>query len=320
MPFVQLRDGRIQSVKLEYNLVDHCNYACEDCSHLSPWLRPRKAGLESFRADLAALARVYHVRRLRFVGGEPFLHPELLGFVRAARESGVADQIQICTNGSLVDRVDEAVFGEIDLLSVSWYPDARLDEEKVARIRALCRRYGTRLRLERIDRFRAMRLDHPNPDPALVQEVYDTCQIAHAWYCQTFADGVFYLCSRPLYTNAYLDRKGLEAPNLRALDGVPLHTPDLQARLLASLGTRAPLASCAWCLGTVGRYQPWRSLDAAGRADPSPLSRVAQEQIDPLRLRWVGTWARAERAILRRAPSLRIARAMTLARSAVIRD
>ena len=39
MPFVVERGGFLCSNKLEYNLVDHCNLSCRECSHLSPYVR-----------------------------------------------------------------------------------------------------------------------------------------------------------------------------------------------------------------------------------------------------------------------------------------
>lgn len=320
MPFVSLRGGRIQSVKLEYNLVDHCNYTCADCSHFSPWLAPRRAALDVFRRDLAALSEVYHVRRFRFVGGEPFLHPDLLDFVRAVRASGIADTIQICSNGSLVKRVNEAVFAEIDQLSISWYPDPRTSEDTIALILGLCEKHHTKLKVERIDRFREMRLDQPVTDSDLLQDLYDTCQIAHSWYCQTFAEGRFYLCSRPLYTGAYLESRGIPAPDFKALDGVPLHEPGLRERLLACLRGPTPPAACAWCLGTVGLHRPWHGMDRAEQTDRAQLSRPPEQHIDRQRLRYLRASTRLERAILRRLPSLSLARALTVARNLPVGD
>ena len=58
--------------------------------------------------------------------------------------------------------------------------------------------------------FARCRFISRSEDRRLVQDVYDTCHIAHRWHCQTFYEGRFYLCSRPIFTNSYLDKVGVQ--------------------------------------------------------------------------------------------------------------
>lgn len=320
MPFVSVKQGKIQSVKIEFNLAEHCNFSCDECSHLSPYMPTRTASLDTFKRDLDALGAVYHVGRFRFVGGEPFLHKDILSFIRAVRDSGFAEKIQICSNGSLIQKVPDEVFQEIDMLSVSWYPDARTDQAKVDYAKEKCERFGTVFKLEKIDRFRAMNLDQPIEDKVLLDQIYKTCQIAHSWYCQTFYDGHFYLCSRPLFTNPYLEHKGLKAPDLRKVDGIPLHAPDLSARLLRYLSSDTPILSCKYCLGTVGKYVPWRQLNLEERRTTDQLERGAEAMVDQARLNYLRAWTRVERSFLKRVPSLRAARALNIVKNGPIQD
>src|SRR5690348_4435511 len=93
---------------VEFNLTEHCNLSCYGCDHASPLLPTRLADLESFQRDLAALSEVFHSREIRLVGGEPLLHPRIVEFMRAARDSGVADSVVIYTNGVLLHRMPTA--------------------------------------------------------------------------------------------------------------------------------------------------------------------------------------------------------------------
>ena len=83
-----------QKVKLfgvEYNLTEHCNLSCYHCDHASP-LMPRKfASLEDYERDIRAIAEAVHVEEFRIVGGEPLLHPQLLDFMRMARDIGIGE-------------------------------------------------------------------------------------------------------------------------------------------------------------------------------------------------------------------------------------
>ena len=319
MPFVKRSDDKLRSIKLEYNTVEHCNYACRECSHMSPHMPVRYSGLDVFRADLEALGAVYHVDRFRFVGGEPLLHPELVEFIRSARASGIADTIEIVTNGSRLDKVPDAVFRDIDYLSISWYDDARCDQARIDRAEDRCREHGTTLKVKRAGEFRMMQLTEPISDPDLVVDVYQTCQIAHSWYCQTFLDGRFYLCSRPLFTAAYLKQRNQPAPDLKHLDGVALHEPDLRHRLQAYLSREEPLESCRHCLGTVGKRIEWGQMPLAERRSTAPLDRRADDAVSTPILTYLRRWARVERALLRLIPSLRLARTMTLVKEVTMR-
>jgi hypothetical protein len=306
-----LSEGKIVSLKVEYNLTEHCNYGCDECSHFSPYLTKKESSLSTFERDLEALAGVLRLYRFRFVGGEPLLHKELLSHIQAVRVSGIAGEIQVCTNGALLDRVPEEVFAAIDSLSISWYPDPRCDQAKIDRALAICKRVGTKVGVHKINIFRQMQVHRPIEDPALVQDVYDTCQIAHQWHCQTFYEGRFYLCSRPIFTNAYLGKLGVQAPDFRELDGIPIHEPELKERLLALLRRREPLAACSYCLGTVGRRQAWRQLPAGDRKTPRPPTRSGAELIDRRHLLFSKIWQHVSpRRLLMLAPRSLLARAL----------
>jgi organic radical activating enzyme len=289
MPVVGFRGDKIITRGLEYNLTEHCNYACDQCSHLSPYMKRRESALESFRRDLSALASVMQVKRFTFVGGEPLLHKQILPHIRAVRDSGISQEIQISTNGSRIDTTPLDVFSEIDVLRISWYSDARCDSAKIKLAEEICKRAGTQLIVNRVAKFRQMEVGHIKDDH-LVNSIYKTCEIAHIYYGQTFYDGRFYLCSRPIFSQNYLQRIGIPAPDFKELDGVPLHAPLLKERLLKTLSSTAPTAACSYCLGTVGRKMVWRSLDPSERKSPAlpsidPLERISRRRLRFLQVR-----------------------------------
>ncbi len=320
MPFITTTDGKIKATKLEFNLASHCNYACDECSHFSPYLSPALADYKTFVRDIEALTRVYRVGRFRFVGGEPFLHKNILDYVEAVRSSGIANSIQVCTNGSLLHKVDDEVFSAIDMLSISWYPDARCDAEKIQRARHKCQENGVKLKVERIDNFRLMQIDKPIEDDNLVNNIYRSCQIAHSWSCQTFLDGHFYLCSRPLFLAQYLALKGISLGRTAEVEGVALHEDRLKERLLAYLSNPAPLESCRHCLGTVGKRQPWKSLDKAARRSPLPLDRDASQHVDYDRMRHLIAFSKLEQVFLGLVPSVRLARLLSMIKNYFMGD
>ena len=308
MPFVLGSNERLRSIKLEFGPSLHCNYRCAHCSHVAPFLKSHFADLERFTADVTALAQVLHVGRFRFAGGEPLLHPDLLAFVEVVRQSGIADRIQVCTNGVLLSRMPDSFFRLIDSLAISWYDD-RLEATQVEAVRQKCRQSNTKFEVQPVRRFRIMDADEPLPSPT-VRRIFDSCQIAHSWYCQTFLDGLFYLCSRPLVTDNYLQAKGLGPTDFRTADALPIHQPNLHQRMIEYLSSRTPLGSCSHCLGTVGRHERWRELERGERKLPRPNGEG--RHIDRWKLGYLLTCNRLERLTLRRWPSLGFARLLTI--------
>ncbi len=320
MPFVTVTDGRIQAHKIEYNLVDHCNLSCRECSHLSPFLRANALPLATFERDLTRLAEVYRVKRLRFVGGEPLLNDDICRFVAVARASGIAATIEVVTNGVLLEKVSDELLDGIDSLAVSLYPEKRPGAALLASTRARCKQHGVSMQVENIDRFRKTQTVVPIEKGPLLDNVFASCLIAHAWSCQTIYDGHFYLCSRPIYTDTFLEKTGHGGEDLKAKDGIPLHAPRLLERLRDYLQSAQPLASCRWCLGTVGSYEPHTQLTSRERWHPAPPAEAPAHKVDEARMRALLRWQRLSAALLKRMPSPRLSRALAMAQTAFIGD
>jgi hypothetical protein len=320
MPFVVERGGFLHSNKLEYNLVDHCNLSCRECSHLSPYLRKHALPFEVFERDLRQVASVFRVQRFRFVGGEPLLNQDILRFIATVRDSAIAPKIEIASNGVLVPRAPDALFDAIDSLSLSIYPSARCTPEEMRTIEARCRAHNVTLKVDFIDRFRRMQVREPIADDKLVHSIFNSCLIAHTWGCQTFYDGHFYLCSRPIYSDSFIEKLGLERQELRTRDGLTLHEPDLRARLLAYLKSPAPLNACRYCLGAVGRYEPHQQLTAIERKSPALQPAPAELGVDAARMRHLETWHGMKDGVLHAIPSANLSRVLNALTTAAVGD
>ncbi|MBU2732987.1 GTP 3',8-cyclase MoaA [Acidithiobacillus ferridurans] len=95
---------------LRISVTEHCNFRCSYCSpeEGTPFF-VRKDHLQAEEYD--RLIRIFSglgVRHIRFTGGEPLLHPQILSFVGFARRHGVG-KISISTNGVLLGRRADAL-------------------------------------------------------------------------------------------------------------------------------------------------------------------------------------------------------------------
>jgi organic radical activating enzyme len=276
---IQIRDGRIVEASCGLLVAEHCNISCRGCSNLSPLFPRRFVDVDVVYRDLSMLAKAYRVQFVRILGGEPLLHPRLPDLLAAVRASGLADGIEVITNGTLLARMSEACWEQIDLLLVSAYPDTKLPADEVVRWTARADRHHVALVVQRFDEFREQYAAHGTSDTGVVRRIYDACQIVHTWRCQIVSDGYLYKCVQSYTVPRALDREGpsITADGLRIVDA-----PSFRDDLLAYLRSDEPLEACRRCLGTAGRLFRHQQVDRRGWA--LLQERTTEELLDPERL------------------------------------
>lgn len=241
----------IEVESLETPLTEHCNLKCAACDHASPHLAEKALVVDSLAKDLSVLSRVMKAKEYRLVGGEPLLHPDLNAIINIVRDSGIAQEICLITNGLLLHRVEDAIWESIDKLWVSDYPGVRLTWS-VEKIEAKCRKHGVVFEPHPVVQFRKVLLNHINDDGGLIQNIYNACKPAHVWKCYTLADGRFFKCAKPVLIRQRLAAAGNTYEEILP-DGVDLHKGKrLRRRLEEYLSSTTPLGTCYYCLGSSG--------------------------------------------------------------------
>ncbi|MEE0922504.1 MAG: radical SAM protein [Paludibacteraceae bacterium] len=113
---------------LEIHLTNHCNLNCACCCHFAPLAEKYFMSKEIFQNDIKRLAFLSkgNIRRIRLMGGEPLLHPQIIEFMEIARLNFPQYEIAIHTNGLLLPDMNEKFWEvcakfHIDII-VSYYP------------------------------------------------------------------------------------------------------------------------------------------------------------------------------------------------------
>jgi hypothetical protein len=270
----EVRGGKILAPAIEVTAVEHCNLACRSCSHLSPIFPRRFIEPDAIASDLARLTTVFHAGEVRLLGGEPTLHPRLIELIEILRRSGIADRVGIETNGTLLARLPEAFWAQIDDVSVTLYPGHDLGPDLEGRLMRLAEQHGANLMIARAEVFRESHAALGTSDGELVRRIYNTCKVAHDWRCHTIVDGRFYkcpqACSLPRMLGAQSDADA---------DSVDLTDPSgLFERLMAYLESPEPLRSCRHCLGTVGKLFSWS--EPSRKSWGQPQQRTSEDLIN----------------------------------------
>lgn len=270
-------DGKIHTQAIEYSVSYHCNLRCAHCSHLSPYARRKFPPLESFAADVTALAKVMHARYIRLVGGEPLLNPEINRFIDIAKRSGIADNIMLTTNGVLLDRMDDAFWEGVDLLSVTLYPRHRPSEKTLKMIEERAKESDTRLYFGHKPVFRATVVTKPHPKGWVTDTIFRTCANVHLNHCHMIYEGKLYKCPLPPFLPEYLGRMGRKEYD-PSRDGFEIHGAlNLYAELKEYLTSNRTIDACSWCLGYLGKVQEHRQLGREAIEDPT-IQGVSREK------------------------------------------
>ena len=92
------------------NILSHCNLNCKGCDHFAPLAEKYFVELDVIVKDLQRMAELTDskVTRIGIMGGEPLLHPQLNEISYYARKYFPKTNIQIVTNGILLNKQDEA--------------------------------------------------------------------------------------------------------------------------------------------------------------------------------------------------------------------
>jgi radical S-adenosyl methionine domain-containing protein 2 len=109
------------------HLWPRCNQRCRYCYGQFPE-RPSTLGFEGW-ADIARSLATAGVRRLNFSGGEPTLHPDMLGIARATRAVGL--MTSIVTNGA---RLTSELLAEMNVVALSIDAGDDAGNERIGRV------------------------------------------------------------------------------------------------------------------------------------------------------------------------------------------
>lgn len=256
-------ESKIWRPAIEFNLTEHCNLSCEHCDHASGVMPSKFADLGSFISDITVLSTVLHAAEFKFLGGEPLLHPELLQFLRAAKEIGIADRLVLLTNGVLLHKSPDELWDLIDGMWISLYPGIkqRFDWDWIQEI---ADKHNIFVWRKDTPRFAERSLTEPIKNEAFVRLIYQNCDLPHLWSCHTIYEGRYYPCSPSVWMEPRLRLHGIAFDNMHE-DSVAIHdNANLHDDLDQLIRRREPLKACQYCLGSWARRVPNRQLTRNG--------------------------------------------------------
>ncbi len=236
---------------VEVHLSDHCNLNCKGCGHLSNIAPEKHADYDKFEKDIYRLTELFcQIKRIRLMGGEPFLNPDLVKFADLVRRENRDTDIRVVTNGLTLDKTSKDTLKQLaDLhvqLDISCYPPTLKKKEQITAVLKKC---GLGYRFsEQIDHFLKFRNPTFQYDP---ESAYAHC---HMKMCTFLREGKMAACSFPvLYTQLDTFMKGKFTTDRDIID---LYAPGINGWKISWKLTH-PLDSCRYCRTDRPEFYTW---------------------------------------------------------------
>ena len=235
---------------LETNVTMRCQLSCRSCNHFVPMLRkqPRDITPAQMRRDLAKLGKVAHSKAYALLGGEPLLHKKILELMEVGIGSGIADVLEIWTNGLLLEEQPKEFWELAQKIVLSAYP-GKMDDKSVAWVKCKCLENGVQLEIKdaRSLNYYTALLTRPK-SPEAAARAYRDCW--YRTYTYSVDAGHFYRCC----TTPFIPEMVLGLP--RETDGLSLEGIT-EEKLLAYMMQAETPAACTVCGMAVNANHAW---------------------------------------------------------------
>jgi len=235
---------------LEFHITDHCNLNCKSCTHFAPLSKENYLSTDSFIKDMTRLSQLFaNISRMRILGGEPLLHPQVSFFLESSRSFFPNCKISLVTNGILLPSMDLSFYQALKAnnvsLDITVYPIAK---DAMTSKALLASKYDIPIEYQNVEYF--CRFLNETGD-SNKNKTHAQCWIN---YCTFLREGKIYPCCIPAL--AHLPNKAFswDIP----CDGfIDIHTAVSASHILEFI--RRPIAACAYCTKPV--WSPWGLSD-----------------------------------------------------------
>jgi len=138
------KETKRNSLRLEIDIVKHCNLNCKGCDHFAPLAEKQFLDLPTLQKDLKRLAMLFSnkAEEIYLLGGEPLLNHKINDYIKVVRDSFPNTRLLIITNGILLDQMPIDFWDVCKkynvIISPTKYP-IKIDYDK---LQGLAEKYG----------------------------------------------------------------------------------------------------------------------------------------------------------------------------------
>lgn len=223
---------------LEFHVVEHCNLNCKGCSHFSNITDEKFTDCNLIEKRLARMSQLFgKIRKIKILGGEPLLHPEITKILKITRKCIPYTKIMVITNGTLLKVMPDSFFKACSdnkiTLEITVYPPMREHLKDI---------------IEKTSRF--------NVDVVFSNQTFNFCAVLNPLgtsnqketflnctgkFCTILKDDNLYMCSISAYVDYFNKKFG---KNISTGKGINIFTSNAK-EILNYL--KIPETTCQYC-------------------------------------------------------------------------
>ncbi len=274
----------IYRTHLEHLLTEHCNLKCANCSSGSPFLPEGFSDVNVYERDVKTLGKYMRMDYIRFVGGEPTLHPEFTKFCEIAKKSDLLQKkVTVVTNGLKLLNMPEEFWQAVDMIALSVYAKSGInyhkviellheqrdknnvtfliatEEEQQANIELIKSSYD--IDKQYVDHGTFKILDvYDEFSQTEAQDIFDGCLMKDI--CHSFLDGRYYRCTISTIKDKHYAAKGIETGyNFKIQDSIPIDDNFAESWESYTKSEVININACRYCRGIQTDFsEPHRQL------------------------------------------------------------
>lgn len=244
------QNNKINISGLEINISERCNLNCKGCDHAMSMIESKIIPISELVTNLVNASRYFHSNTLRIIGGEPLLHPELAELIFEFSQIGIANSIELWTNGTLLKNVKKENWNLLDGLVISSYPKINLKLTN-AYLNDLSNKFNVWINIRNCDTF-SWSMGYKKHHNKIAKILHDSCRESST--CNTIRNGKFYKCVQSAFAE---DRLETAVEDFKD-DGIIL-SGSLKAfnkKYQEYMWSDIPINACHFCFGEYGDQFP----------------------------------------------------------------
>jgi len=262
----------IERSHLEHVVTDHCNLKCANCSSGSPFLDENFSDVQQFEQDVTELSKYMRIEHIRFVGGEPTLHPDIVKFCDIAKKSDlVRGKVSIVTNGLKLLNMPNEFWKAVDIISLSVYNDSGInyhkvidmlheqsdknqirffiatDEEEQSNLEIVKKNYKIDRQYVDTGTFKLVDV-YEEMTENQSQEIFDGCLMKEI--CHSFKDGRYFRCTISVLKDKHYKAKNIQTGyNFFDQDSIPIDSTFPEHWEPYTKSKQININACRFCRG-----------------------------------------------------------------------
>ncbi len=238
---------------IETHLVDHCNLNCVGCTHYSHMSKEYFVDINKYTKNIKQLSKILRFNRIRLLGGEPLLHPEVNKFMEVTRKYFPRSRLCLVTNGVLLPSMDESFWKTCRdnniIINLSRYP---ANSKKIKDYVNLIKKNNVRVGW--IHPGEKMYVFHnPKGDSRPVLS-FLSCSI-RKFRVIILRDSNIYICPKTAYIDIYNEKFNTNVPKDEGKNIFKYRGKEILKYL------KKPINTCKFCTYG-GKMIPWQTSDS----------------------------------------------------------